>query len=175
MIRGRALALTLAIGLKLTIASVSAEQHKEPADNSPSDVASVWFDTLYGLVKAEATAPPRAARIYGVAAIALYEAVVPGTLSNRSLVGQLNSLVSAPQPKKHGKYHWPTVANAALGRTIRGLFLSLKPESLEAVYALEQSFATQFRPEVEPQDYLRSVAHSQAVADAILAWAASDG
>jgi hypothetical protein len=62
----------------LTVPSVWADQHKEPTDDYPSEVASVWFDTLYDLVKAEATAPPRSARIYGVAAVALYEAVVPG-------------------------------------------------------------------------------------------------
>ena len=159
----------------LTVPSVWADQRREPADDSPSDVASVWFDTLYEVVKSEATAPPPAARIYGVAAVALYEAVVPGALHHRSLVGQVNGLVSVPRPKKNGKYHWPTVANAALGRTIRGLFRSLKPESLEAVYALERSFAVQFHAEVKPQDYLRSMAHGQAVADAILTWAATDG
>jgi membrane-associated phospholipid phosphatase len=174
-VTGGRTALTLAIGLMFTVASVWADHHQEPADDFPSEVAWVWFDTLYDVIKTEATAPPPSARIYGVAAVALYEAVVPGVLLNRSLVGQLNDLVSVPQPKKHGKYHWPTVANAALGRTIRGLFPSLKPESLEAFYTLEQSFAAQFHAEVKPQNYLHSVAQGQAVADAILAWAATDG
>jgi hypothetical protein len=42
------------------------------------------------VIKAEATAPPPTSRIYGIAAVALYEAVVPGAV---------------PQPKKHGKYY----------------------------------------------------------------------
>ena len=79
---------------------------KNPADSYPSDVASVWFDKLYDVVKSERTAPPLASRIYGVTAVALYEAVVPGSLENRSLVGQLNELTSVPQPKKNNKkYH----------------------------------------------------------------------
>jgi hypothetical protein len=41
----------MAIGLMLTIPSVWADQHNEPADDSPSEVASVWFDTLYDVVK----------------------------------------------------------------------------------------------------------------------------
>src|SRR5262245_65449117 len=129
----------MAIGLMLTIPSVWADQHNEPADDSPSEVAAVWFDTLYDVVKSETTAPPPAARIYGVAAVALYQAVVPGALHHRSLVGQLNGLASVPQPKTHGNYHWPTVANAALAHTIRGLFPSLKPANLTAINALEQS------------------------------------
>jgi hypothetical protein len=60
---------------------------------------------------------------------------VPGTLHNRSLVGQLDRLTAVPQPKEDLKSHWPTVANTALARTIRGIFLSLKPESLEAINA----------------------------------------
>ena len=116
-----------------------------------------------------------ASRIYGVSAVALYEAVVAGALRNRSLAGQLNDLASVPQPKKHKKHHWPTVANATLARTIRGLFPSLKPENLEAVNALEQRFAAHFQAEVGENTYERSVAHGRAVADAMLEWAASDG
>jgi membrane-associated phospholipid phosphatase len=167
--------LILAVALVLVVLSAWADKSQEPADDSPSDVASVWFDALYEVVKSEATAPPSASRIYGVSAVALYEAVVSGTLHNRSLVGQLNGLVSVPQPKKHGKYHWPTVANAALARTIRGIFPSLKPENLAAINALERSFAAQFQAEVKKKDYAHSVAYGQAVAKAILEWAATDG
>jgi hypothetical protein len=90
-------------------------------------------------------------------------------------VGQLNGLVSVPQPKQREKYHWPTVANAALAHTIRDLLPSLKPENLTVSNALEQAFATQFRAEIKQKDSERSVAHGQVVADAILAWAATDG
>ena len=58
----------------------------------------MWFDQLYQIVKTEGTAPPPASRIYGVTAVALYEAVVPGSDRNRSLVGQLNGLTGVPEP-----------------------------------------------------------------------------
>jgi hypothetical protein len=167
--------LVLVCALWLAAPSAWADKRMAPADTYPSDLAAVWFDTLYHVIQVEATAPPPAARIYGVAAVALYEAVVPGALHHRSLVGQLNGLASVPQPKKHGNYHWPTVANAALARTIRGLFPLLNPANLTAINALEQSFATRFQAEVKRQDYKRSVAQGQAVAETILAWAANDG
>jgi membrane-associated phospholipid phosphatase len=173
--RRRLVELTLMLALLFVVPSAWADTPPSPADDDPSDVASVWFDTLYEVVKSEATGYPQASRIYGVSAVALYEAVVPGALHHRSLVGQLHSLAAVPQPEKSMPYHWPTVANAALARTIRGLFPSLTPEDLEAIYALEQSFATQFQAEVLQEDYERSVAQGQAVADAILAWAATDG
>jgi hypothetical protein len=71
-------------------------------------------------LSAEATASPPAARIYGIAAVALYDAVVPGTVHHRSLIGQLNALAAVLQPKKYGKHHWPIVANAALGPGVEG-------------------------------------------------------
>src|SRR5215813_5699747 len=94
----------------------------QATDRFNSEVASVWFDTLYDLVKTEQITPPVASRIYGVVAVALYEAIVPGSWQHRSLVGQLNALVAVSQPAPHKRYHWPTVANAALARTARGLF-----------------------------------------------------
>jgi hypothetical protein len=138
-------------------------------------VAVVWFETLYDVVKAEATGFAVASRIYGVSAVALYEAIVLGTQHNRSLVGQRHRLTAVPQPEAALTYHWPTVAHAALARTIRGIFSSLKPESAEAISAVEQRFAALFQVEVEAHVYQHSVEHGQRVADAILAWAVTDG
>jgi hypothetical protein len=56
-------------------------------------------------------------------------------------VGQLNGLIPVPQSQKNGKYHVPTVANAVLAHTIRGLFPSLTLEKLAAINTLEQAFA----------------------------------
>jgi hypothetical protein len=173
--RRRSVEFTLLLTLLFVVPSAWADTLPQPADDEPSDVATVWFDTLYEVVRSEATAFAEASRIYGVSAVALYEAIVPGTRANRSLVGQLDGLASVPQPEEDQEYHWPTVANAALARTIRGLFASLQPESLQAINALEQRFAAQFQDEVEAQAYQRSVVQGQRVADAILAWAATDG
>ena len=171
----RLVACTLMIALIFVAPRAWAATLPPPADDEPSDVATVWFDTLYDVVTSEAAGFPVAARIYGVSAVALYEAVVPGTLHHRSLVGQLDGLAAVPQPREHQTYHWPTVANAALARTIRGLFPSLTSKSLKAINAVEQRFAAQFQAEVEEKQYQRSVVQGRRVADALLAWAATDG
>jgi hypothetical protein len=105
-------------------------------------VASVWFDTLYDLVKTEQITPPVASRLYGVVAVALYEAIVPGSVQQRSLVGQLNALVAVPQPLPHRSYHWLTVANAALASTVRGLFPTASSGSVDTINGLEDHFAS---------------------------------
>jgi hypothetical protein len=151
------------------------DQHRTPADQFPSDVASAWFEALYDVVKAEQTTPPPASRIYGVTTVALYESIVAGTEEHRSLVGQLHDLRSLPQPRQHRKYHWPTVVNAVIAHTIRGLYPTLSQASLDAIHTLEHRFASQYEAHLPRREYARSVAHGQAVATAILAWAAADG
>jgi hypothetical protein len=152
-----------------------AGHHSQAPDDMPSEVASVWFDQLYDLVTTERLTAPPASRIYGLAAITLYEAVVPDSRAHRSLVGQLHALAAVPQPTPHQPYHWPTVANAALAAAIRGLVPEASPASLEAIDALEQAFAAAFQARVPAVVSARSVAQGRAVTAAVLAWAATDG
>lgn len=177
--RHRSLSLVWAAAACLLAVAPSwagVDQSHKSADRFPSDVASAWFERLYDVVKAERTAPPPASRIYGVTAVALYEAIVPGTEDRRSLVGQLNGLAGVPQPdKRNKKYHWPTVANAALANTIRGLYPTISPASLDSINGLEESFASQYRAVVPRPEYERSVAHGQAVAAAVVEWCDGDG
>ena len=55
--RRRLLDFTLLIALMLVVPSAWADT-PPPADDEPSDVAVVWFDTLYDVVMSEATAFP---------------------------------------------------------------------------------------------------------------------
>src|SRR5713101_6214163 len=168
--------LVLAMALLLIALSTwtGADQPPKATDDFTAEVASVWFDQLYDVVKTEAISPPVASRIYGVTAVALYEAIVPGSRENQSLVGQLNGLSSVPQSPPNRK-HWPTVANAALATVVRGLFPTASQSSLHAINALEHAFAATFQSSVPTPIYDRSVMLGQAVAEAVLAWAATDG
>jgi hypothetical protein len=177
LLKQRVIQLGLAT-LFLLIASSAWTQeahHLQATDAFPSDVASVWFDLLYDVVKIEALSPPVASRIYGIAAVTLYEAVVPGSLEHRSLVGQLNDLTAVPQPKRLTPYHWPTVAHSALARAVRVLFPNASQSSLDAIHALEHTLTAEFQTNVPPLVYARSVAQGRAVARAVLAWASTDG
>src|SRR5688500_16599439 len=114
----------------------AAGHHAQAPDNVPSEVAAVWFDQLYDLATTAGITAPPASRIYGLAAITLYEAIVPGSRAHRSLVGQLNALTSVPQPARHRRYHWPTVANSALAAAIRALVPEASPAARKAIDAL---------------------------------------
>jgi hypothetical protein len=155
--------------------STGETRESQPPERFNSEVVSVWFDTLYDLVKTEQITPPVASRLYGVVAVALYEAIVPGSVQHRSLVGQLNELVAVPQPLPHRDYHWLTVANAALARTVRGLFPTASSGSIDTINGLEDHFASTFQARLPAHVYTRSVTQGQVVADAVLAWASTDG
>jgi hypothetical protein len=120
-------------------------------------------------VKAEKTSPPAASRIYGITAVALYESIVAGAKKNHSLAGQLNGLTMGAHPKTK-KYHWPSVANATVARTIRGLYPTLSSASVAKIDELEHRLAR--GNEGERRD---SIAYGRSAAGAILGWAAADG
>ncbi|MBA2491179.1 MAG: vanadium-dependent haloperoxidase [Gammaproteobacteria bacterium] len=171
------LQLTLVTALLLGNAWAWADTDytRKSADEFSSDVASTWFEQLYDIVKAEETAPPPASRIYGITAVALYEALVAGTKTHRPLARQLNGLTSMPRPKQNKRYHWPTVANTVLARTIRGLYPAMSKESLRMLRKLKRHIASLQSAMVSKQLYRRSAAHGRAVTRAILDWAATDG
>jgi hypothetical protein len=59
LLKQRVLQLGLAILFLLIVASAWAKEayHPKAADDFPSDVASVWFDLLYDVVKNEQSSP----------------------------------------------------------------------------------------------------------------------
>lgn len=139
-----------------------------------SEVPRAWFGLATSLVVAEGINPMVASRIFGYTGVGLYEAVVPGMPGYQSLAGQLNELNSLPQPKGRN-YYWPTVANAALATTLRGLFAGRASTTLAAIDSLEEHFAEAYSSAVVPGISSRLAAWGQEVGEAILDWASGDG
>jgi PAP2 superfamily len=158
----------------LLVAPASAQGgHGRPAKTYKADVPVAWFNLMYDRVKADALSPPVASRRYGIAGVALYEAIVPG-MSQPSLGGQLNQLAPFTPPAPGTQFHWPTVANAALGRTLEVLFTG-SANSLAAIAALRAQLAAQLGQGVNAATIAASEARGVQIADAITAWAATDG
>jgi hypothetical protein len=137
--------------------------------------ATAWFDLAYSLARDEKLAPPLAARLFGYAGVALYEAVAPGIPGAASLAGQLNELALLPQPDPQAAYHWPAVANAALGTLMRTLLASGSGETQRAIQDLERQLQAKFAATVAPDVLQRSTAQGQLVGLAIFDWAQADG
>jgi hypothetical protein len=141
----------------------------EPSPDIDSYLANVWFNLTYNRVKADGISPPVASRIYGCFGVALYEAVVGGSTTHRSVANELNGSLSIPAGS--GSYHWPTVANRAVAAVLTDLFAG-RAASLAAIAETRDSFDAQYAGE---PDYAASVVRGDAIGDALIAWTSADG
>ncbi len=174
-------ALSISLVMLSTSTSAAADRgHSRPersrSEDFDSTVASSWFELLYDVVKQEGTAPPPASRILGIASVALYEAVAPGSSGNRSLAGQLNDLprISAGI-RPHAKHHWGLVANEALAGVIRGLYPTRSDASTAMIDTLHRELKNRYSKEAPKAVLIRSLLLGRLTAHAILRWASSDG
>lgn len=116
--------------------------------------------------------PSRYAAYCGVA---LYESVLPGMPSYRTLHGQLTDMPAMPAIESGKDYHWPTSANAALASMTQKFFSTVTAVYNEqAVTGLETELNNQYRAEVGDAIFERSVAFGKEVADLIFEWSKSD-
>lgn len=164
-----------ALGASGCSSSSSSKPRSTQASKIDGAVPATWFRLLYDLVRDESLSPPVASRIFGYQGVALYESTLPGMPGYRSLVGQLEEFAAVPEPDRRMRYDWPTVANSALAVVALAMFEGGSPATLDAI-AVQEEFWIGLRGFVEPSEVIdRSIAHGQAVGDAVVAWAASDG
>lgn len=115
--------------------------------------------------------PPVASRAFGYAGVALHEAIVTGMPDRGSLAGRLNELPPAPRAPDVA-YHWPAVANSALGTILRLLFPT---GDVAALAALEEELDAQARALLPQGIHRRSVSRGAEVARHVFAWSTTDG
>ncbi|MGH7897204.1 MAG: hypothetical protein ACREQQ_04580, partial [Candidatus Binatia bacterium] len=160
----------LTVALLLCLATRSPAEAAGPtADQYDSAVPRRWYFLLYDRVKAESFSPPVAARAFGAAGVALYQAVHGGMPANVSLVRQLNDLKALPAARPDLEYHWPSAANAALAEILRSLFAA-KRASLSAFAELENEIHDALASGVVPDTLARSTSLGESIGQAIGRW-----
>lgn len=138
------------------------------------DFAVEWMQLLYDRIQAEGVNAPAAARIYGYAGVALYEAVVPGMPENRSLGLQLNGLDELPYPDTDLTYDWATTANTTLRIVLSALLEEYSADSPAAFTELFDAQIVERSKVVETPIIENSIAYGEALADELLEWIADD-
>lgn len=145
------------------------------ASKSSSEVPNAWFSLVVRLEhEAAGFSPPVVARAFAYLGVALYEALLPGMPSRRSLAEQLNGLEPRTTPAG-SEYHWPTVANSALATMVRRLFPTVPDYRRSDVHALERFFSIKGAIAAPASIYWRSVSRGRHVARWILEWSREDG
>lgn len=177
--------LSSLMALALAIAFSCTNDHRIPALTSAetstysSEVALKWMDMQLRLFRTNPTFiggfPPH--RYMGYTALALYESVVQGMPTYRTLAGQLNSMPTMPQVSAQDNYHWPTCANAALAAMNRNFFNPITTDANKAsIDSLENAFNGIYQTQINDiQTFNRSVAFGKAVAQLIFDWSKTDG
>lgn len=175
LIGGAATAGLLAVGASPARAASRTPSVGRTSVHAPS-AAVQWIRTAYDAVLQENLTPPAAARAYGYAAIAMYEAVVAGMPAHRSLGGQLTDLPLPAPPLHLGEIDWPTAMAAA----VRPVLLAVLPfQSSTARPLIEDTYSSQLqsrrRAGVTSRRISASLAHGSSIGDALVSWIDRDG
>ena len=152
--------------------------HLKQTKTFTSEPVLRWLEqqlNMFRLPLAAGASAPSSDRVFAYSGIALYEAVVPGMPSHRSLEGQLTDFPQMPQTEPGKGYHWGAAANAALASINRSLFSGASAANKQLMNELEAQLQAQFAAETDPQILQRSIDFGRAVAQAVWTWAQGDG
>ena len=176
--------LLLLLSVVILLADCTKHDNDHPYDQGtgtktyPSDVLKEWIKLDLQLLRSNDAKLNNFVMMHhwAYSSIALYEAIVPGMPSYRSLSGQLNNMPAMPHAEPGKIYHWPTCANAALAAITRGFYMdSITHVGKDLITLLEESINKQFRSEVETAVFERSKAFGKRVAARVFNWAVTDG
>jgi hypothetical protein len=172
------LILIFVVCFLLTIGVSQAQEgglyDSEQAQNIAPDFAIEWINTLYARIEADGINAPAAARLYGYAAVTLYEAALPGMSDNNTLIGQVSSLTDLPWPTEDAIHDWPTVIDVTMETVLSGLFES-SPDSQAAFADLREAHLPT-RVEATSQEVVdRSITFGESMGEALLEWISGDG
>lgn len=151
---------------------------KEGPAEYDAQVAYDWIDLQLVLTqKTPGFSPPVAARAFGYTGLGLYEAMRYGMEGYRSMAGQVNGFSASdlPEAASNKPHHWGEVANTAMAALLRGFYPNASDSLKSAITDLESKHNATFADEASDNVYERSVDLGTQVANAILAYAASDG
>lgn len=156
----------------------TANGHSQQTNKYSSDVAVRWLNQqmkMFRLPLAAGATAPSADRTFAYSGIALYEAVVPGMPTYRSLGGQLNGFPQMPSVERGKAYHWAASANAALAAISRSLFANASQGNKDSMNLLEAELQAQYAKDVDTATLQRSIQFGRAIAQQVWAWAQGDG
>lgn len=141
------------------------------------EVATSWAQLSLDITKGTpGNSPTYASRCLGYFGLTMYESIVPGHPSHRSLAGQLSGLNSLPTPDPGETYHWPLALSAGQATILRSLYNHTSDANKFRIDSLENTVMDYFRGEgVSEAVAERSAAFGSRVAEAIFHWSQSDG
>ncbi len=155
--------------------NVTPQPNSNTADQIDNTVALTWSDMTLRLVRnSPGFSPPVAARAIGYAGVTMYESVVAGIPTKRSLVWQLQGLTTLPTVEANKAYNWALSANAAQAVVLKGLFANTSDAYKAKIDSVETALLNQYKSgDVAVNE--RSIAYGKSIGQAIFEWSKTDG
>lgn len=157
-----------------------ADLYPEPPGiaNEKAGAAVKWADlTLYTIRFSAFNTPTYSSRSLGYLGLAMYESIVHGDSTHRSLNGQLDGL-SLPLPEPGKSYHWLLSLNAAQD-TLLKLLYPVPGNSHRFIHqridSLSKALYDDHSKNISRETRDRSVQFGRAIALAIYTWSLTDG
>ena len=142
-----------------------------------SDNAVAWGNMTIKVMKlTSGNSPTYGSRAAGYMGLTMYESVVRGSTTNKTLAGQLNGLTTLPKNDTTQKYNWIVSMNAGQAYMLKLMYEQTTDANKASVDSLEKVIYTAIQKSGVAQDVLdRSVKYGQSVAAAIYEWSKTDG
>lgn len=165
------------LAVPLSCDSDSSDTQKY-ADAYSSEVVVKWLDLQLQMLRvplAAGTGTQASERAQAYCGITLYESIVQGMPTHKSLYGQLTDFPTMPTIQIGNNYHWAAVANATLADMNRKLFPTTSDANKNSIDSLENSLLDSYSVEADAETIERSIAFGKEVSSAVYAWAVTDG
>lgn len=158
---------------------VACQDHQLPdalgQTSYPADIMTSWLSLQLQLTRTTPAPPPVVARRFAYSGIAGYESIVPGLPGYQTIAPQLNGLPALPTPTPGVNYYWPASANAALAAMSRHFYPTTSAANQAAIDSLETATLRLYQTNHDAEELTRSAAFGKRIADAVFAWAKTDG
>ncbi len=147
-----------------------------PVADEKKNLAVNWADlTLQTIRNSPANTPTYTSRCLGYIGLTMYESVVHGSTSRKSMAGQLNGLNELPLPENDMLYNWPISLNAGQAYILKKLYAHAQPQYLNDIDLFEIKHYDEMKQNVADEIAERSVLFGRAIAEAIFQWSTTDG
>ncbi|HEY0656187.1 MAG TPA: phosphatase PAP2 family protein [Chryseosolibacter sp.] len=148
----------------------------QPTIDSPVDVATAWADMTLVITKnTPANSPTYASRALGYIGLTMYESIVHGFPTHRSLEGQLADIPALPKPDPNKIYNWPVSLNAGQALILKRIYNQTSDANKIKIDSLENALEKQLVHASDNNVVARSKEYGRAVAEAIFEWSKNDG
>jgi hypothetical protein len=147
--------------------------------NEDAAIAVQWADMTLTTIKSSFfKSPTYSSRSLGYMGLAMYECIVHGDPSLRSMSGQLNGLNNLPLPSQGVSYDWPLALNAGQDTLLKLLYPrneNLDAENTRLIDTLANLIAEKRRKDLSADVVAASEKIGINIAVAIYNWSLTDG